>query len=555
MALKTEAQVTLEENRRRCKTDKQYLSEVLGYDFVPAVHSELWKQFFQYSDHKPWAKQSDLAKILILWPRGHFKTTAVVVDIIQAILNFSDIRILIMRGSIGITKAWLAEIKAHFTGTNPNSHLADYFPEFCAPLDLDNQMAFTVAPRRNKGLAQATVTVASPKSIKTGTHYDIGFFDDLVNDQNYRSAVLLKKVQQDFFACMPLIDPPFFAVMTGTRYSFGDVYENIMRANVRGEWRVSFRTCWADEAQIIPLFPQQPAIDRPWTDDQGIGHTGGKLVGFTKEQLDFMRDGDPEMFASQYLNQPMVKGGQRFPKQLLESCKIRKTEVPGLSPAIFFVDIASTNSDTADDSCIIVGKNDLQMTQYVVEARGGQWPSSMLAEQIILAALEYRPVTIYFEKSSSAIFFMDYLRLVAFEKKIFLPLDFLKLDVRKDAKYTRIGSLQGLMKSKRLRFFEGLTTWDKIVHQFEIFPGGKHKHDDYIDTIALFATHMIGKMISQPVKPKINPIFEMIRQQEQQTLSDQILDRQKIPSDPSDGFDAFNSGWSSAQGSISMIPD
>ena len=113
MALKSEAQVRIAADRERCKTDKQFLSEVLGYDFVPAVHAELWKQFFHYDELKPWAKQSDLAKILILWPRGHFKTTAVIVDIIQAILNFPDIRVLIMRGSIGITKAWLAEIKAH----------------------------------------------------------------------------------------------------------------------------------------------------------------------------------------------------------------------------------------------------------------------------------------------------------------------------------------------------------------------------------------------------------------------------------------------------------
>jgi hypothetical protein len=537
--------------RRELKKDKQKLAEVLGYDFVPAVHSPLWSQFFQYDDHKAWAKQSDIAKVLILWPRGHYKTTAVVVDIIQAILNFPDIRILIMRGSIAITKAWLNEIRAHFTGTNPNSHLADFFPEFCTEGDLGNSMSFTVPARRNMGLAQATVTVASPNSIKTGTHYDIGFFDDLVNDQNYRSKIKLARVQQDFFACMPLMDAPFYAIMTGTRYAFGDVYENIMRANIKGEWRVSFRTCWADAEQLTPLFPQQEVNRTTILEDGSV--VDKKLIGFTKAQLDFMRDSDPEMFASQYLNQPMQKGGQKFTKALLESCRVKKADVLKLSPKVFFVDLASTNSDTADDSCIIIGAHDLQMTQYVVEARGGQWPSSLLAEQIILAALEYRPVTIYFEKSSSAIFFMDYLRLVASEKKVFLPLEFLKLDVRKDAKYTRIGSLQGLMSGRRLRFFDTVTAWDKIAAQFEIFPGGKHKHDDYIDTIALFATHMIGTMIAQPIKPKVNPIFEMVRQQEAVTLADQILERQKIAADPSDGFDAFNSDWSAAQGSFGII--
>jgi predicted phage terminase large subunit-like protein len=552
-----------EEGRKKCKTNKQFLSEVLGYDFVPAVHQPLWDQFFQYDENKPFAKQSDIAKILILWPRGHYKTTAVVVDIIQAILNFPDIRILIMRGSIAITKTWLNEIRAHFTGKNPNSKLADYFPEFCTDGELGNSMSFTVPARKQLGLAQATVTVASPKSVKTGTHYDIGFFDDLVNDQNYRSKTLLMKIQQDFFACLPLIDPPFFAIMTGTRYAFGDVYENIMKANKHGEWRVSFRICWADEARTIPLFPQQAAKDRPWIDEDGIGHVGGKLIGFTREQLNFMQEGDPEMFASQYLNQPIQRGGQRFTQDLLNSClvrfpdpKIKEAMLKKLSPSIFFIDLASTDSEESDDSCIVVGKNDLRMDQYVVDVRGGRWLPPMFAEQIINAALEYRPATIYLEKSSSCMYFMDYLRLVARDKKIVLPLQFLKIDLKKDAKYTRIASLQGLMLYKKLLFFEGITEWDKVVEQFKMFPGGKHKHDDYIDTIALFATHMVGEMSQEVIKPRGNPIFDMIRQQEQQTLSDQILERQRIPADPSDGFDAFNSSWSGAQqGSISIIPD
>lgn len=566
MAVIPETEREVREARQRCLIDKQFLSEVLGYDFVPAVHADLWKQFFQYDKMKPWALQSETAKVLVLWPRGHFKTTAVIVDIIQAILNFPDIRILIMRGSIGITEAWLGEIKAHFTGRNPNSRLAEYFPEFCAPLDVDNSREFTVAARRNKGLAQETVTVASPKSVKTGTHYDIGFFDDLVNDQNYRSKTLLMKVQQDFFACMPLIDPPFFAIMTGTRYAFGDVYENIQKANVKAEWRVSFRTCWADVLQTIPLFPQQPAIDRPWIDEHGIGHQGGKLVGFTKEMLDAMRDADPEMFASQYLNQPIRKGGQRFTRAFLESCLVKPelyTSAPMvtqimlgsqqqnkivLSPSILFVDLASTDAEESDDSCIIVGKHDQQMTQFVVDARGGKWLPPVLAEQVIRAAIQFRPEKILFEKTASCIFFVDYLRLVAQQNKMVLPIDFLKVDNKKDAKYTRIASLQGLMMYKKLRFFEGLSAWEKIVHQFEIFPGGKHKHDDYIDTIALFATNMLGmKMIQQGVTPTrnlIGPLADMILQAE--TSNAFILGKQAQEAAElrvTDGFSDFNGGF------------
>ena len=78
-------------DRARAKTDKLFLAtEVLGYDFQEDVHQELFDQFIQYDDKLPWAQQSHIAKRMILWPRGHFKSTAVVVEIIQIILNFPD---------------------------------------------------------------------------------------------------------------------------------------------------------------------------------------------------------------------------------------------------------------------------------------------------------------------------------------------------------------------------------------------------------------------------------------------------------------------------------
>jgi hypothetical protein len=66
---------------------------------------------------------------------------------------------------------------------------------------------FTTPARVRKQLQQATCTVASPKSIKTGQHYDAGFFDDLVNDGNYRNPELLAKVEEDFNMARPLVDP------------------------------------------------------------------------------------------------------------------------------------------------------------------------------------------------------------------------------------------------------------------------------------------------------------------------------------------------------------
>ena len=145
------------DDREKCRTDYQYLSEAMGYDFVPEVHKELFDTFPKFDPAQLWATQQPIKKFLILWSRGHFKTTSVVVVIANIILNFPDIRILIMQGSKSITRNLLHEIKSHFTGENPDSRIRDLFPEFCDDR-LGNEYHFTVPARRAKGLAQSTVT-------------------------------------------------------------------------------------------------------------------------------------------------------------------------------------------------------------------------------------------------------------------------------------------------------------------------------------------------------------------------------------------------------------
>ncbi len=521
-----EVQKRLDE-REKCRADKQYLSEVMGYDFVESVHRELWNQFPKYDPTQPWAFQSEIKKRLILWSRGHFKTTAVVVEIVQIILNFPDIRILILQGSKSVTRILLHEIKCHFTGQNTNSRIKELFPEFCAD-ELGNANEFVVPARKNKGLAQSTVTVASPRSVKTGQHYDIGFFDDLVNDQNYRSPKLLKKVKEDFMMCLPLIDPPHYAVLTGTRYSFGDLYEEVIRWN-KGEWTVSQKTCWLndDEEACVPRFPQQIAKNKP-----------SKIIGFTREGLLLMQENDPEMFGGQYMNRPIQHGGQSFTKSMLDNALILPADAPGLSPAHFFIDLAGTDNDKSDDSCIIVGKHDTLMTQYVVDVRGDKWLVPAMAQNIIEMALIHRPHRIWFEKTNNSASFVEYLKLVAKYQNIYLPIDYIKVNNRADAKYIRIGSLPGLLKHKKLKFFVGLAKWEKIVEQFLRFPAGKNKHDDYPDTIALMAQVFGGETLNTPVrKVHSNPIIQMIAQRENDLAH--VMDHPAAP-DGVEEFDAFN---------------
>jgi len=497
--------------RERARTDRLYLAcEVLGYDFTADTHQELFDSYpaFKEVDVQPWAEQfKDSSDVLILWPRGHFKSTAVVVLAIQAILCNPDIRILLMQGTIKVTRNLLKEIASHFDGTHSRSRLRELFPLFCGDkkkLQLSADR-FTTPARIRKQLQQATCTVASPKSIKTGQHYDVGFFDDLVNDSNYRSPELLAKVEEDFGMARPLVDPGCPRFVSGTRYAFGDLYENIIRRNQQRfaetgkyEWSVSVKTCWADGKDRVPRFPQYMTED-------------GRLVGLTREMLEQIERDTPSTFASQYLNYPISASQQVLPEAVILSAVIAPSDAPALSPSMLFIDLAS-EGENPDDSVCIAGRQDAVGNMYMVDAVGDKWPVATLAIAVLNMVLKHRPLKVMVEKTASAIYFVAYLTVVAKQKGIQVPLEYIKVDNKPDAKNKRVEALAGHVKNKRFFFFAGIPCFDKFVEQAKQFPKGKHGHDDWPDTAGLMAqvlsTKYVGSAIHVPVSR--HPVVDLL---------------------------------------------
>jgi predicted phage terminase large subunit-like protein len=494
-----------EEARKRALTDRIFLAcEVLGYDFTEETHRELFDTYpaFHPVEEKPWADQFNGKDVLVLWSRGHFKSTAVVVLAVQAILNNPDIRILLMQGTIKVTKGLLKEILSHFDGTHSRSKLNYYFPKFCGTARALKATTekFTTLARTRLQLQQATVTVASPKSIKTGQHYDAGFFDDLVNDANYRSPELLEKVEEDFNMARPLVDPGCARFVSGTRYAFGDLYENIIKRN-KGEWSISVTTCWKNnDPKQGPRFPQYKTKD-------------GRLVGLTREMLMQIASDSPGIFASQYLNYPIAASQQVLTEENLLAAVVAPNDAPALSSAVLFVDLAreSDSGNKTDDCVIIAGKKDARGAPYVVDMIGGVWSVSTLAIHIVNMTLKHRPLKVMIEKTAPAAYLAEYLRVVGRDKGINIPVDFIKVDNRPDAKNIRVGSMAGHIKNKRMFFFAGLSCWDKFVEQAITFPKGRYGHDDWPDTAALCCQFFQGSFIGafRPLASK-NPMIDLL---------------------------------------------
>jgi predicted phage terminase large subunit-like protein len=461
--------------RERARTDKIYLAEVLGYDFQADVHSDLFANYLQIDPTKILQDQDTVKDRLVLWSRGFYKTTSVVVEIIQLILNFPDIRILLMQGTVKNTRLLLKEVKSHFDGTNFRSRLQKLFPEFCSP---DKRLGaadqFTVPARKRMHLKEPTVLVASPKSVKAGQHFDAGFFDDLINEQNYKNPELVQKAIDDFNHYVPLIDPGGYRYVTGTRYIFGDLYEWIIRHNEKKNWKITIRACWkvGPDGTKTVLFPQRRLPD-------------GRLIGFTLEMLEQFQRDDPGMFAAQYLNMPIAEGERLFTEALLlGAVRSPKAEnFPVLGGSILFIDLAASRTNESDHSVILCGRQDGLGRMYACDIRGAKFTPLQLAHATIEMALLHRPLKILVEGTASGTYFVEYLKVIALDRGIVLPVDTIKVSNQKDAKYLRIASVEGVIREGKLFFFPGLPNWESIVEQFTTFPRGRH--DDEIDTISL----------------------------------------------------------------------
>lgn len=466
-----EAAREMADTRKRAKSDGFYLgTEILGYDFQEDVHRELFE--YTIDPSKSLYEQEFPKDELILWPRGHFKTTARVVQIIQLILNFPDIRLMIMQGTVELTKGWLSEIKSHFTGDNQNSRLREYFPEFCADR-LGTKMKFTVPCRQRRHLKEPTIMIASSKSVKASQHYDGGFFDDLVNEQNYRNPAMVQKVTEDFNNCTPLIDPGGFKRVSGTRYTFGDLYEQIIRRN-QGEWKISIKDCWQPGTDGVPLFEQRTLEN-------------GRKIGFTRAMLEQIEREDPEMYSAQYLNKPISASRHLFPETEMRK-HLRENKNLGLSQAIMFIDLGSSQRSRSDFSVVIAGAVNAYGDMYVIDEAGDRYTVVSLGQAIIDMALRLRPLAIMIEGTAAAKYLIEYLNVLCRDKQIVLPLQEIPVDNTPDAKFLRISAIKQYLH--RLFFVAGLTHWELIVQQFDQFGGrGMSGHDDYPDTISLMVQH------------------------------------------------------------------
>lgn len=524
---------------------------ILGMDFQPNPHDQLFSKFVQT---RPGERMvlSDLEtltkKMMILWPRGLFKTSSVIVDIVQKILNYPNVRMCFLTGGDQLAKRQLARVKRVFE--KPTKRFQFLFPEFCLKsvrnvkikdetdprawtdtlCKMGNAHEFTVPARTNDTFAEPTFAISTARSVKAGSHYDIIYIDDLVNEQNYRSVKLLEKCYQDYLDICPLLEPTGFIIMTGTRYSFGDTYERIQemareedRQLGRTIWKFSIRDCWSMGCKNCPhtdvyhnydvniLQPPCGVSGCPCRGFEENGSRGvlfpqtrtfdGRSIGHTLEFLEGERVRlGPEFFANQYENRPIATGAQTFTETLIGSQTLHMmADIPPYAQSVTFVvgDLAYVGQEGRDYSVLYVCRL-FQGQIFIFDCLFDNWDSGQIAETTVNVLLKHRPNILYYEKFNGWEAYETVIQAHAVTKGVLkVPIEWIKGSQAPNAKLIRIGSSKGMLSSKRLWLYSGMPGYQRLVTQLTKWPK-LGRHDDFADCLGMVVAAPTGYQLETP---------------------------------------------------------
>lgn len=449
--------------RRRAQTDLFWLAKnVLGYkEMIERVHKPICDLFVQKDPNKPIAEQDEIKLRLLLFPRGHFKSSVDIADIVQWVLCFPNIRIALVTGSLNLAERFMFEIQSHFLR---NDTLRALFPEHCPDPDdrsYFNSQAFTTPARTQHNLREPTISVTTAGSVKAGSHYDVIKIDDMVHENNVGTLDQIQKTIQEFNYITPLLEPYGYRDVIGTIYHHSDLHCWLLE---QGTDNMKFlkKACWEvkpDGTKEL-LFPER----------------------FTLKFLEERQREDPYIFSCQYLLNPIVESQQLFTKEQVASHFVAPNTIP-YGPNYIAWDLASSvNNSNRSYSVGAVGRF-VENKLYILEIIRGQFNPHELVEKILLSAYLWRPRVVAIEKSPGAQFLMPALESKSQQLQIPVPnIRWIKLTPDK-SKYERVSALQPLLANDRLFFSTAISDKDQLITELTRFPA--YRHNDIPDAISL----------------------------------------------------------------------
>lgn len=490
-------------------TIEGFVNSCLAHKFdnrkpTPPFHREVWKLCC-----------SDYRNIAIAAPRGHAKSTVVTHAYTLACVLFRERKyVVIVSDSESQAVNFLNDIK---TELRENDDLISLFGihRFLKDSETEIVVEFEDGARFKiiaKGAEQKM------RGIKwDNLRPDLIIIDDLENDELVMNQDRREKLRRWFYGTlMPIRSQSGIVRYIGTILHMDSQLERLMpkphnkffRSTDLQEWSDNPKAYWQaikyrahneDFSQI--LWPEL--------------YTKQELLRIRQEYVD---QGIPEVYASEYLNNPIDLSRAYFRKSdLLPVTKTDLDEInSGKRKLRYYIatDFAISQKERADFSVFVVAGVDEHNTLYVLDVIRDRIDSMQIVDTIFALYIRYKPELFIFEEEKITKSIGPFLNERMLKSNVFINYTMIK---PVQDKQTRARSFQARTRIGGVKFVKNSEWWADYESELIRFP--KDKHDDQVDASAYIGL-VLDKMIAAPTTEEVEEEEWFMKKHQEQQYDD-----------------------------------
>lgn len=417
--------------------------------------------------HRPMARDlQDDEDQLLIYPRLHMKTTWAKLSIVQRVLKNPFARVGLWSRTSRLVRKELSSIKSILALPVVREHFPDRVPDPGKNFNgwqKSTADELTVFRNPDEGAApqENQVEVWGIEGTVTGHHYDVHYYDDIINEQSVTTPDQIEKVITWWQHIQAIKELSAVEKMTGTRYHLRDVYGMIMSERHFGT-NYSVRRAIENGKPIYKFFSLK--------DLANLKRKMGNYA-FSTQMMNDVLPAEDRLFHPPY---PMWDG-----------------VVKADDDHIYYITIdpAPTVKGTSDYTgiCIasvIAGKKD---RLYFHKAYRVKLTADKLAAHIVDLVLRYRPKRVGIELGLQQA--LQYLININMRERDptgsgFIRPQFVPLSIGKEKKGDRINrTLGAFIRDNRALFTDDMKG---LFYQMEIFnPNTRDNDDDIVDAASM----------------------------------------------------------------------
>jgi hypothetical protein len=485
------------EARHRCVTDHFYLADLLGagFDrFLARVHQPVVDLYFPKNPGLPIEQQHEKKNRLHLDPRGTYKTTMGRVDSLQWILAFpEEITILNETATKPLAEAISASIAAFFYKPKDvaPTPLQRVFPELCVE---KKPTGIWDTPVRLPGSLDTTLAFTSPRASQSGWHPWVECIDDMVDTENsgiHASADLRQSVIDTYYTNKNTLRPGGYINLRGTRYHPFELYGDVLDKMDADDWKVLIRSAMTIKSnrKLLPgEFPDRDDVILNFPEMPGMDYRSLRQKFFD----------DYESFMCQQQNDPQGGHIATFDEDLYKSMLIAPERIPNLGDTYICWRLPYGGKEYMAGLAEGAAARVYEGKVYILDAWGGNYTPSRLAEKIVRESKEHQAQMLMLEDLPGTEYMEGHIRNEALRKNVSVRMQWMEFQDDDNCRFERIKQLEPQARAGRVLISTASGKAGELKRQLCNF--GLVRENGIVDAISRLAAKVPISLMRQEIE-------------------------------------------------------